>query len=110
MKSLEATETVRLADWILRRVIGSPSEQSRLTKLGFYSCLKLSGIEWLNHCLNQGLVKCFIEDREDYEKMAMTSLHYESMEPHRAFLGPNTEETRFFRVWAEMIAWTIDFL
>ena len=31
----------------------------------------------VNHSLNQGFVKCFIEGREDYKKMALTSLHYE---------------------------------
>ena len=32
----------------------------------------------VNHSLNQGFVKCFIEDREDYEKMALTLLHSKS--------------------------------
>lgn len=31
-----------------------------------------------NHCLNQGLVKYFFEDRADSEKMALTLLHPES--------------------------------
>lgn len=31
-----------------------------------------------NHCLNQGLVKWFIEDKEDSKKMVLASLHSES--------------------------------
>ncbi len=30
-----------------------------------------------NHSLNQGFMKCFIEDREDSKKMALTLLHSE---------------------------------
>ena len=58
----------------------------------------------VNHSLNQGFVKCFIKDREDSDKMALTLLHFESDRAFGAFLGPNAGETRFFKVWAEMIA------
>ena len=30
-----------------------------------------------NHSLNQGFMNCFIEDREDFVKMALTLLHSE---------------------------------
>jgi len=30
-----------------------------------------------NHFLNQGFMECFIEDKEDYEKMALTLLYSE---------------------------------
>jgi len=31
----------------------------------------------VNHSLNQGFAKCFIEDKEDSEKMTLTLLHSE---------------------------------
>lgn len=33
-----------------------------------------------NHSLNQGFMKCFIEDREDFEKMSLILPRSESQE------------------------------
>ncbi len=43
--------------------------------------------------------------------MALTLLAFRVQgELLRAFRVPNTDKTRFLRVWAKMIAWAMDFL
>lgn len=49
-----------------------------------------------NHSLNQGFVKFFIEDREDYKKMALTLLHSELKRILRAFSVLNIDKMHFF--------------
>ncbi len=50
-----------------------------------------------NHSLNQGLVKCFIEDKEDSEKMASTLLHYEFGKASRGISRAKYERNTSFR-------------
>ena len=51
----------------------------------------------VNHSLNQGFVKCFIEDREDSEKMALTLLHSESGRASRGISRVKYRRNVFFQ-------------
>lgn len=63
-----------------------------------------------NHCLNQGFMKCFIKDKGDSEKMALTSLHYEFGRTSENILCAKYRQNVLFLGRAEIIAWAMDFL
>ena len=50
----------------------------------------------VNHSLNQGFVKCFIKDKEDFEKMALTLLYSELGRTFKGICSAKYRQNKLF--------------